>query len=442
MNHLLKKYNQSAPRYTSYPPVPFWTGAPSQKDWIEHIKAEYTDKGVDLYVHVPFCEKLCYYCGCNRTITKNHSIEEEYLELLFKEWNLYTAQLGFEPIVNTLHFGGGTPTFLSAKNLELVIKTLTSHKSLEFIGSIEIDPRTLKDEHLEVFRDNQIQRVSIGIQDFDSHVQKAINREQSFDLVEEVVKKLREHNVSSINFDVIYGLPKQTLDSIANTFKLIKKLKPDLIAYYSYAHLPDRVKNQKLINEADLPKAQEKQALYEMGKKILSDGGFIEVGMDHFGLEHSYLVKAKNTKTLHRNFMGYLDQKSNILIGLGPTSISDSGRSFVQNEKSFGLYSERINKAELPLTTGHVMSSEDKVIKKNILDLMCNNETLLNSDQIPFYEEVEKELDLMEKDELLIREGSLLKVTNLGKIFIRNIAMSLDFHLRNKKNEIKFSQSI
>lgn len=442
MKTLINKYNQSAPRYTSYPPVPFWQGPPSEEVWLGHIKTQYTNKGVDLYVHVPFCEKLCYYCGCNRTITKNHSVEEVFISLILKEWNIYKEKLGFTPIVNTLHFGGGTPTFLSPENLDTLIEELTTNKSDEFIGSIEIDPRTVLSGHIKVFKKHNISRVSIGIQDFDHEVQVAINRLQSFDLVKNVVDLLRLNGIQSINFDVIYGLPKQTKDSISHTFKLIKLLRPDLIAYYSYAHLPERIKNQKLIREEFLPTGEEKQLLYEIGKEILKSDGYLDVGMDHFGLEDSYLVRAKKENKLHRNFMGYLDAKSNILIGLGPTSISDSGESFVQNEKSYTLYEEKISKGEIPIHIGHIMNEEDKVIQKNILEIMCMDKTLLNLEKISSCKDVLNEFREMEKDELIHFENNQIEVTQNGKKFVRNIAMVLDYHLRNKKSEIKFSQSI
>ena len=226
-NELLLKYNRPGPRYTSYPPVPFWKGAPDEAMWIGHLKTIYSDnEGMDLYVHVPFCEKLCYYCGCNRIITKNHDNEEKYVDLILKEWGMYKTQLGFTPVINSLHFGGGTPTFLSAENLERLIQGLTEKRSPSFIGSIEIDPRTTKLEHLDCFKENGIGRVSLGIQDFDDNVQAAINRKQSFELVENLVNELRARGIDSINFDVIYGLPRQTVETITGTFESV-----------SYTHL-------------------------------------------------------------------------------------------------------------------------------------------------------------------------------------------------------------
>lgn len=442
MSLLLKKYNQSAPRYTSYPPVPFWISPPKEEEWISHIKASYSEKGVDLYVHVPFCEKLCYYCGCNRTITKNHSVEIPFVDLVLKEWDLYLKKLGFSPLINSIHFGGGTPTFLSSKNLERLLSNLLKNKSESFHGSIEIDPRTVKSDHMDVMKTYGITRVSLGIQDFDEKVQKAINRLQSFEMVKNVVDELRLRHFESINFDVIYGLPLQTPETIKRTFELVAELRPDMIAYYSYAHLPSKIKNQRLINEEDLPLNEEKRILYELGKKILLAAGYFDVGMDHFSLEDGFLYEAKKKGELTRNFMGYLDKKSNVLIGLGPTSISDSSMSFIQNEKTNQGYQEKIENGLLPISIGHTHSEEDKEAQRIILDLMCNEKTNFKIDELNHQEKVLEELAGMQKDGLVHFGGDQLEVLDDGKKFLRNVAMIFDHHLREKKEKAMFSQSI
>ena len=357
---LIKKYNRAGPRYTSYPPVPFWNNAPDEIQWLEHIKKAYhEDTGIDLYVHVPFCESLCYYCGCNRTITKNHEVEDHYLSTLLKEWSIYKEKLGINPKINSLHFGGGTPTFLSPKNLESLITNLLQNKSKSFIGSIEIDPRTCKEEHIKVLARNEIKRVSLGIQDFDILVQKAINRNQSPAMVEDLLIKLRANGLTSINFDLIYGLPKQSSNSISNTIKIVSKMKPDLIAFYSYAHLPEKIKNQRLIAENDLPSPELKRELYELGKKLLIENGYVDVGMDHFALPSSFLYQAMVNKKLHRNFMGFVDKKSPILIGLGPSSISDTSFSFIQNAKDLKTYDNKVNAGKIPFEIGHTLNKYD-----------------------------------------------------------------------------------
>lgn len=429
---LIKKYDRPGPRYTSYPPVPFWKDAPSQELWFEHIKQNYdSEKGLDLYVHVPFCESLCYYCGCNRTITKDHSVEEKYLNLIKKEWDLYLQNLGFTPKIHSLHFGGGTPTFLSPKNLDSLIKYLCHDLS---IGSIEIDPRTCQKEHLDVLKANGFSRLSLGIQDFDPVVQKAIHREQSVKMVHELVNQIRSFGFSSLNFDLIYGLPKQTISSIEMTIEKVIGMKPDLIAFYSYAHLPDRIKNQKLINEADLPSGHEKAALYAKGKELLLKAGYVDIGMDHFALPDNHLYQAKLKSELHRNFMGYVDKKTPVLVGLGPTSISDSSQSFLQNHKELKKYEDCILNGKLAIEKGHVHSNEDLQTQKTILSLLCNEQTKIES--------LNEELKEFLNDGIIELDDDQIRMTPEGKPFIRNVAMSFDFHLKNKAHETKFSKTI
>lgn len=444
MNDLIAKYNRPAPRYTSYPPVPYWSQMPSEAEWISHLKNSYDEKtGVDLYVHVPFCESLCYYCGCNRTITKNHSVEEKYMQMLLKEWELYKMKLGFVPRINSLHFGGGTPTFLSAENLARLMTTLLENKSESFIGSVEIDPRTVKPEHFATFKKFGISRVSMGIQDFNVNVQRSINRMQSPELVKKLVDELRDLKFDSLNFDLIYGLPNQTVDTIRETFDIVSEMRPDLIAFYSYAHLPEKIKNQKLIKDSELPSPEVKRELYNTGKRILEEKGYVEIGMDHFALPGSSLHRAMVEKKLHRNFMGYVDKKSNILIGLGPTSISDSSLSFVQNAKDNESYAKLVDEGKLPFNTGHTHSKEDLLIQQLILELMCQQEMHLeNKERIPFWKEIEKELESFKEDGLLEVKSDRLEIKSPGKGFIRNIALSFDFHYRTKTTSARFSQSV
>ena len=442
--NLILKYNKAGPRYTSYPPVPFWQNCPTQDQWVEHIQKEYhPEKGIDLYIHIPFCESLCYYCGCNRIVTKNHNVEEEYVQLLFKEWATYLSKLKFIPQISSLHFGGGTPTFLSHENLDRLIEGLTSNRSKEFLGSIEIDPRTCTKEHIDVLVKHSISRVSLGIQDFNPHVQKAIHREQSPQLVEKIVSEMRERGIASINFDLIYGLPKQTILTIKETMDVVTQLKPDLIAFYSYAHLPERIKNQRLIKDEDLPDPTTKRQLYEEGKNLLSKAGYLDIGMDHFALESIYLYQASVNKNLKRNFMGYVDKKSNILIGLGPSSISDSGISFIQNQKELKSYKRAILEENVAIETGHTQNQVDLEIQHIIQELMCNNEiSLKNLPVIPHHENIREELSEFEKDQLLERTDVGFRVTTLGKAFTRNIAMTFDYYLREKQSDRKFSQTI
>ncbi|MFZ4714960.1 MAG: oxygen-independent coproporphyrinogen III oxidase [Bacteriovoracaceae bacterium] len=441
---LIEKYNIPGPRYTSYPPVPFWKTPPTQETWIQHILEHYDHEvGLDLYVHVPFCEKLCYYCGCNRIVTKNHSVEESFINSLLKEWTIYQQKLGFIPKVHSLHLGGGTPTFLSAHNLNHLIQSFTKNKSQNFIGSIEIDPRTVNIDHLQVLQANHFSRISLGIQDFDPSVQEAIHRYQSPEMVQGLVDKLKKMKFQSINFDLIYGLPKQTLASIEQTFSIVKKMEPDLIAFYSYAHLPERISNQKLIREEELPNPEEKKALYELGKKLLEEQNYTDIGMDHFAKETSYLGEAKAKKKLKRNFMGYVDKKSEVLIGLGPSSISDSSISYIQNAKKLQDYQAAIELGNLAIETGHTHSAEDLAAQKLIQNLMCQNEInhhLLAG--ISYQKEILMEFQEMIHDGLLIMGEKSLQLTEIGKTLMRNVAMKLDHHLREQKVQNRFSQTI
>lgn len=440
---LIEKYNRPGPRYTSYPPVPFWNGSPSENVWLEHIGQSYNEQeGLDLYVHIPFCEKLCFYCGCNRTITKNHDVEDPFIEMIIKEWKIYCQKLGIIPKINSLHFGGGTPTFLSSDNLKKIIDELTKERTSSFIGSIEIDPRKCHDNHLRVLTETGMSRFSLGIQDFDLDVQTAINRYQPVAMVEHIVDKIRRKGISSINFDLIYGLPKQTEKTVCQTLEIVSKMKPDSIAFYGYAHLPEKIKNQRLIKSSDLPSANQRRVLYETGKTILTNHGYNHIGLDHFALPSNFLHKAQKEGKLHRNFMGYVDKKSSLLIGLGPTSISDSSISFVQNTKDVDTYKEIITQGKLPIEKGHVHSRADLDAQKLIQDLMCIGHCNLKNVKLPIDEKVQEDLVNLANDGLISYEHESVVLTEIGKTFMRNVAMVFDHHLRKKENLTKFSQTI
>lgn len=441
---LIKKHNRPAPRYTSYPTVPYWVKRPEEAEWIVDLQTQYSEnKGVDLYLHVPYCEKLCYYCGCSRIISKNHDVENEFIGSVLKEWNIYKKLLGFSPKINSLHLGGGTPTYLSPNNLSKLFSELTQNSLQDFIGSIEIDPRTVTKEHLTVLRDFGISRLSLGIQDFDSKVQLAINRVQPISLVAKLVESIRQMNFTSLNFDLIYGLPFQTEQTIDSTFSVVGDLAPEMIAFYSYAHLPERLKNQRIIDASSLPTGMQKRMLYETGKKNLKSRGYFDIGMDHFALPGSFLFQAKEKRKLNRNFMGYVDSKSDILIGLGPSSISDSSKSFVQNSKEVTNYYENISNGKLALESGHVHSENDLYIQTILKEIMCHGETQLEKNKIPFWKDVLSDLEEFMIDGLIEISGNeYLKVTEAGQPFIRSIAMAFDFHLRERDVNVKFSQTI
>lgn len=442
MEKLIKKYDTPGPRYTSFPALPFWQNNLSSHLWMEHIQGDAETSGIDLYIHIPYCQKLCWYCGCNRIITKNKDKAKEYIKALKNEWNYYLSYLPNIKI-NSIHFGGGTPTFLPAKDLEDLLGKFKPSFAEKFLGSIEIDPRTVDRKQLEVLKRFGFQRASLGIQDFDETVQKQINRIQPYSLVEDVVNLLREYDFNSINFDLIFGLPGQTISSIQDTVNKVSSLNPDLLAFYSYAHLPERIPNQKLIKSDLLPTGREKRELYEEGKKALFQAGFFEVGMDHFAKEHSYLYQAYKNKNLFRSFMGYTDTKSDTLIGLGATSISNSPMSFRQNEKDVGKYIEQMHAVTLPRAeTSHSMTSSDQIIFQVIQEIMCNDQTdLTDLATLGEWPHILKGLEEFEVDGLVELEQFNLKITEIGKIFIRNICMIFDPYL-GQKGALRFSRTI
>jgi oxygen-independent coproporphyrinogen-3 oxidase len=442
LNLLIAKYNRPGPRYTSYPPVPYWEGAPTEHDWFQHLKSNYDPKlGLDLYIHVPFCESLCYYCGCHRVITKDFSISTPFVNALIQEWQLYLENLGNDIKIHSLHFGGGTPTFLIPEELERLLKVLSKNFSKEFIGAIEVDPRTCQDEHLNILSQYGFKRISLGIQDFDPAVQKAIHRIQPEEMVLTLIQKIRTLNFTSINLDLIYGLPLQTIDSIEKTFEIVLKINPEHVSFYSYAHLPDRLKNQKLIKEDQLPSSELKRALFERGKEFLKEQGYLDIGMDHFAKPQSPLAQAKFAGKLKRNFMGYVDEKTSVLIGLGPSSISDSGLSFVQNEKDYKRYLQVVGEGHLPLTHGHVHNSKDLKTQKLNQEIMCNG--VINLDQIQDLGlNNQAELEEFYQDEILVKNNNELFITQQGLPFVRNVAMAFDYRYQNQVTQKKFSQTI
>jgi oxygen-independent coproporphyrinogen-3 oxidase len=436
---LLKKYDVAAPRYTSYPPVPFWNGEFTKTQWIQELSC--SDEAIDLYIHIPYCQQLCYYCGCHRVISKNRDRGAAYVDTLIKEWQLYQNKTNLK--IASLHFGGGTPNFLNLVDWDRLLGTLQASFAEDFIGSVEVDPRTVEFEQLKLLKSFGFSRLSMGIQDFDSDVQKAINREQSFDLVSDVTQIAREMGYTSVNFDLIYGLPLQTAESVLQTIDQVVQLQPDMIAWYSYAHLPERLKNQKILEKYHRASGEEKRNLYNLGREELFKFGYTEIGLDHFALKGSYLARAFDNEKLHRSFMGYTDKKAPITLGLGVSSISASDHFFVQNEKDIKQYTELVEQGELPLIGGHRMSSTDQLVQEHIQSLMCQSKINLSEMKShPFWKDIQKNLDEFIQDGIILIEDDILMVSPEGRPFLRNLAMVFDEHLRTKNTKVKFSQSI
>lgn len=438
---LIKKYNVAAPRYTSYPPVPHWeTEKFTQDIWLNSVKISYQEScktGLSLYIHLPFCENLCTYCGCNTRITKNHQVEKPYIEAVLKEWNKYVKLLGCKPLIADIHLGGGTPTFFSPENLELLISGILGQAEINQNAafSFEAHPANTTRQHLETLYSLGFKRLSLGIQDFDPVVQEIINRRQTVEQVEFVTEAARKIGYTSINYDLIYGLPLQTLRSVQNTVAEVIRLKPDRIAYYSYAHVPWVKPGQRKFTELDLPADNQKRALYDAGSKLLVESGYVDIGMDHFALQTDTLYLAAKSSTLHRNFMGYTEQPSQLLIGLGVSSISDSLYAFAQNSKTVEQYLKEISEGNFSIIKGHNLTERDLRIRLQILSIMCSYTANLNT-LAPLTENTENALKLLEDDALISISDGILSVTESGRPFLRNICMALDERLQQQPSQL------
>ena len=450
---LIQKYNVPGPRYTSYPTVPYWEEDLFSIDqwkttFIKSFNESNALEGISLYIHLPFCESMCTFCGCNKRITKNHEVENPYILAVLKEWNLYCDLLPNKPIIKEIHLGGGTPTFFAPENLETLINGIftRSIKAKEHEFSFEGHPNNTTRRHLQSLYDLGFRRVSFGVQDYSNKVQTAIHRIQPFHNVAKVTFWAKEIGYTSIGHDLIFGLPFQTLDDVIDTIDKTKSLSPDRLAFYSYAHVPwIKGNGQRGFKGEDLPKDDEKRQLYEAGKKRLSQNNYHEIGMDHFALETDSMYDSFQKGNLHRNFMGYTSSKTQLMIGLGVSSISDSWYSFAQNEKTIEDYYKRLDANELPVFRGHILTDEDLIIRKHILNLMCQFETSWknDSDFFPELPEIINQLHEMETDGLLKISSQSIQVTEKGKPFVRNICMAFDLRLkRNLPQTELFSMTV
>ena len=455
MNSLIDKYNIPGPRYTSYPTVPFWDEASFTSDlWQESVIKSFNEsnasEGISIYIHLPFCEALCTFCACHKRITKQHSVETPYLETVLKEWDLYVklfSDSAKKPKIKELHLGGGTPTFFSPENLRKLLEGIFSKAEIaenpEF--SFEGHPNNTTRAHLQTLYDLGFRRASFGVQDYDPKVQKAINRIQPFENVENVTNWAREIGYKGVSHDLVFGLPFHTWEKMEYTIRKTLELKPDRLAFYSYAHVPwIKGVGQRGFDENDLPSGEEKRKLYENGKKLLEDLGYKEVGMDHFALEHDDLYQAMVSGDIHRNFMGYSSSKTQLMIGLGMSAISDSWYAFAQNEKTVEDYQKRVEEGKIPVFRGHILNDEDLKIRQHILNLMCRLETSWDlQTSFPEIENALQALKEMETDGLVEISNNSIKITEKGRAFTRNVAMTFDLRmLRNKPETRIFSMTI
>lgn len=452
MNSLIDKYNIPGPRYTSYPTVPYWdesTFSPEKwkKTVIRSFNETNAEEGISIYIHLPFCEALCTFCACHKRITKKHSVEIPYLESVLKEWQLYLQLFNEKPKLKELHLGGGTPTFFSPENLRTLLEGIFStveiaeHQEFSFEGH----PNNTTREHLQTLYDLGFRRASFGVQDYDLKVQKAINRIQPFEKVKEVTEIAREIGYTGISHDLVFGLPHQSWEAMEHTIRKTMELKPDRLAFYSYAHVPwVKGVGQRGFDENDLPSGEEKRRLYEDGKQLLENLGYIEVGMDHFSLEHDDLYQSLIQKKLHRNFMGYTSSKTQLMVGLGMSAISDSWYAFAQNVKTVEEYQKTVEEGVIPVVKGHILNEEDLIIRRHILNLMCQLETTFDvQNSFPELENAFEMLREMENDELVEIHDNQIKITEKGRAFTRNVAMVFDLRMMRNKPETRiFSMTI
>lgn len=448
---LVRKYNRPVPRYTSYPTVPFWNNDMTSEKWkslfINRFHEQNHTHGISIYIHLPFCESLCTYCGCNKKITTNHSVEEEYLLAIEKEWKLYKKLMVQTPVIRELHLGGGTPTFFSPANLQRLVQSILKesivHPQHEF--SVEGHPNNTTLKHLTVLHSLGFKRISYGVQDNNPEVQRVINRIQPLENVKSAIENARTAGFTSVNFDLIYGLPFQTLQTMEKTINEVVDLGPDRIAFYSYAHVPWTSRGQRLFDESHLPDAEQKIQLYLKGKEMLMDSGYADIGMDHFAFPHDDLYKASENGKLHRNFMGYTAQNSGLLLGLGVSGISDIGNAFAQNHKALHDYYTAVNYGKLAIQRGYELNKEDLSFREYILDISCRGTTMFNKEDMPLLKQsVFPRLAELAEDGLIDFNQDAVTVTGKGRYFLRNICNAFDikFHSNSKEQLPGFSKAI
>ncbi|QLE00610.1 oxygen-independent coproporphyrinogen III oxidase [Galbibacter sp. BG1] len=450
-NSLVQKYNVPGPRYTSYPTVPFWNGDTfSSEKWTTSVQQSFTENNgeLSLYIHLPYCESLCTFCGCHKHITKRHEVESPYIDTLLEEWKLYLYLFETTPKIKEIHLGGGTPTFFSGENLQKLINGIFTYaeRAADYEFSFEGHPNNTTKEHLQTLYDLGFRRVSFGVQDYNPTIQKAINRVQPFENVKRVTEEARAIGYTSVSHDLIFGLPFQQEEYVVDTINKTLCLMPERIAFYSYAHVPwIKGNGQRGFDERDIPKGKAKRKLYETGKRLLEELGYIEIGMDHFALENDSLNVAMNNKKLHRNFMGYTTQKTNLMIGLGASSISDSWYAFAQNVKNIKEYSQLVHEGVIPVFRGHVLDREDLNIRKHILNLMCQFETSWENFSMCFegLNEVLESLKEFEADGLIEMNTLEIKILEAGRPYVRNICMAFDKYLKEASpNRQLFSMTV
>ena len=450
---LIQHYNTPGPRYTSYPTAPEWSSAFTQEE-ATHALASFGKSGkpVSVYIHIPFCATMCYYCGCNVTIRKpKGSVGDEYIEYLQKELELVSRTLPTPPLLKQLHWGGGTPNFLTESQSQKLYTLMQTHFKFDSEAEIalEIDPRTVTLSQIAHYRQLGFNRISMGIQDFNADVQKAVNRIQPFEHVETLMKELRRLQFDSVNMDLIYGLPFQSVSKFLATIDHILELNPDRIALYSFAHIPWLKSHQNLISETTLPDSNEKLDIFISARNKLLESGYDAIAMDHFAKSEDAMSKAFKNKTLYRNFMGYTLKPAEEFIGLGVTSIGYLNHTFMQNAHELKTYYASLDAGVLPTAKGLKLSQDDIYRQWVIGQLMCQFkvdkiqfETLFSQNFDHYFEFEHLHIHTCEKEGLVTCLGSVIEATELGRLFIRNICMGFDWYFRQENRHKRFSKTV
>jgi len=453
---LIKKYDFSGPRYTSYPTAVQFTENFKLLDYkrcVHDTNSELIPRSLSLYIHLPFCDTVCYYCACNKIITKNKQHAKPYLENLHKEIKYQGKIFDGDRVVEQLHWGGGTPTFISHQQMYDLMGVIRENFKLSDNGqeeySIEIDPRTLEEDTLSVLRRIGFNKISFGVQDFNQEVQKAVNRIQSYEETKNAIKTARENKFCTINIDLIYGLPLQTESSFTDTIERVIELSPERISVYNYAHLPHLFKTQKQIREGDLPSTNEKLRIIQQAIRMLTEAGYVYIGMDHFSKPDDELAIAQKNGNLYRNFQGYSTHANCDVVGMGITSISKIGDCYSQNVKTLDEYDEIISRGKIPVLRGYMLDTDDLLRREIIARLICHfrlefdqiEELYINDFNRYFFNEM-KEIKSMENDGLLSVDNEKIEVSRTGRFFIRNICSVFDKYFNRGYRNTQFSRMV
>lgn len=445
---LLERYREPVPRYTSYPVVMHWRGPPTPEAWTRDLTETLgqPDARLSLYVHVPFCTSLCSFCGCNVRIVRNHALADPYVDTLLREFALYRERLQGVPLVlGELHFGGGTPTYLPAGALDRLLDGLLQHCTIAPGAdlALEADPRNTTREQLAVLRRHGFNRLSLGVQDFDPRVQEIINRVQDADTILRVVEMAREQQFGNISFDLIHGLPLQTPESLAATFDITARMRPDRISFLPYAHVPWIKSSQRRYTEADLPESGMRAQLLALGRERIASLGMLDIGMDQYARNGDPLAAALAAGSLHRNFMGFTASRTRALVGLGVSALGHGSASYSQNEKSLQQYETRLAAGELPLQRGHVMSADDTRVRGHLWNLLCTSKTSLapGERELAWWDMAQQRLQSAGRDGLVHIDSDQITVTTTGRAFLRHLCAALDPHHQAESPQVMLASA-